>query len=626
MERLELIDGQAEPVLLVLDDETIIGRGQDATMRVFDETASRRHAEIVHREGRTVLRDLGSANGTLLNGERVQGEAVLFDGDVIGIGDVRMRMRSGDDGDQPTVVPSTQDQIEAVVDPEVALPFLDSVGQEAQRHLRLVCEGAAACADAADADQLARDLLALVVEVLQPDRASICLMGAEQKLRIVSAYPEGAGLPSSRTLRQRLFDKGEAVLIRDAADEEAKSSDSILRSRYRSTLAAPLRTAEGALGVVYVESLAPGTYGADDLRALAAAARQAALAIRLLTTLSGARLVIRQLSREHAGEAPEILGSSPAIERLRDHIAKAAGAEAPVLIRGETGTGKELVARRLHAEGPRHGKPFVALNCAALVEGLLESEIFGHEKGAFTDAKARRDGRIAEAGSGTLFLDEIGELSPGLQAKLLRVLSERSYQRVGGRETLQVECRVIAATNRDLEQMVKDGTFREDLYYRLAVVILTVPPLRERDGDIDLLAEASLERLAARLGRRVPRLTEDARDALRAYPWKGNVRELLNLLERALVLLDGEELTVADLPRELRETSPAPNGGDAAAYPAESGLLGDGIFDMRAIEKRAVVAALRKTGGKKGEAAALLGIAWPTLNRKIRQYGIEPPY
>jgi transcriptional regulator with PAS, ATPase and Fis domain len=255
----------------------------------------------------------------------------------------------------------------------------------------------------------------------------------------------------------------------------------------------------------------------------------------------------------------------------------------------------------------------VGLNCAALVEGLLESEFFGHEKGAFTGATEQRDGRIAQAADGTLFLDEVGELPASLQAKLLRVLSEGSFRRVGGKDSLPMHCRILAATNRDLKAMVQQGTFREDLYYRLQVLELGVPPLRERAGDILLLGESALERLAATLGRRVPRLAADARAVLQAYRWPGNVRELLNVLERALVLLEGDTITAADLPAEIRERRSIPDG--EADGPAE-------VLTLREAEKRAVKAALEKTGGKKGAAAALLGTSWPTLNRKIREYGL----
>ena len=251
---------------------------------------------------------------------------------------------------------------------------------------------------------------------------------------------------------------------------------------------------------------------------------------------------------------------------MRERIDKAACVDSPVLVTGETGTGKELVARRLHARGPRQQRPFVALNCAALVEGLLESELFGHEKGAFTGAAGRHEGRIVQAGKGTLFLDEVGDLPAALQAKLLRVLSEGTFTRVGGSDTLRLECRVVAATNRDLQAMVEAQTFRQDLYYRLAVVEIHLPPLRERGRDVELLAEAAIERLSARwdAGRRDSPPTPAP--LLLAYPWPGNVRELFNVLERALVLLEGDTLDAADLPAEIR--SPAPLRGPRGRHRA----------------------------------------------------------
>jgi Nif-specific regulatory protein len=611
-----VIAGSASPREVEVQDDVVIGRARECDVCVLDETTSRRHARVALRDGRAVLEDLGSANGTRLNAEPVKGPAVLFDGDVIEVGSVRLRFATAAAHDRPTAaVPASSEDadVEAVVDPERADPAREARDERAARRLRLVCEGAAACADAASPDEVPSTLLALVVETFAPDRASVCLRGPGGALEVAAGHPAGAAPPSSRTLRRRVLDEGEAVLVRDA-HEGGTAPTSLVRSRHRSTMAAPLATAEGIAGCVAVEATEPGRYGEDDLRALAAACRQAALALRNLRTLSGARAEVRRLSGGGETEST-LVGASPAIESARASATKAAAADVPVLVTGETGTGKELIARMVHALGPRRSRPFVALNCAALVEGLLESEMFGHEKGAFTGAHARRDGRIAEAANGTLFLDEVGDLPAPLQAKLLRVLSERTYTRVGGSETLRMECRVVAATHRDLSRRVAEGAFREDLFYRLAVLVIDVPPLRERPEDVEAIAEAALERIAARLGRPVPRLADDARAALRAYRWPGNVRELFNVLERAVVLLEGDTITAAALPSDLR--TPAP---DVAALPGSEGVL-----TLREAEKRAVRAALAATEGRKGAAAALLGISWPTLNRKIREYGLSPP-
>jgi two-component system response regulator HydG len=451
VDRLVLLEGRANRDDVVVGERVTLGRGDENDVRLFDETASRRHATLSRVAGRVVLDDLGSGNGTRVNGTRVP-RAILCDGDVIEIGAVRLRFLTEEASRRPTRI----------------LP------------------------------------------------------------------------PSSDVKGANPADRG--------------------------------------------PSASGGTRGT---------ARR-----------TGAP----------AHEAPEILGASPVMRRLLDAVDRIAPTDAVVLIRGETGTGKELVARRLHAGHPRRAGPFVALNCAALVEGLLESELFGHERGAFTGADARREGRIAAAAGGTLFLDEVGELSPALQAKLLRVLSDRTFTRVGGQETLRMDCRLVAATHRDLPAMVAAGRFREDLWYRIAVVTVDCPPLRERGEDVELLARATLARVAARLGRTVPTLAPDALRRLVAHEWPGNVRELENAIERLLVMLPGGTIRESDLPAEIGAPS-------RARTPPRSTTTE--VVTVREAEKRAVLAALAKTNGRKGEAAALLGISWPTLNRKLREYGID---
>jgi transcriptional regulator with GAF, ATPase, and Fis domain len=618
MARIVRVAGRTSADEVTLAAPVSIGRGDDNVLRLYDETASRHHAVLRLEGDRAVLEDLGSSNGTRVNGSPVRRTVLLSHGDEIAVGDVRLRYVSDVGGDRPTRVvalPETEEDatVEAAVDPAAADPARAGEGASAVARMRLLCRAAEAASGALDADRLARDLLDLLVEGLRPDRACV-LLGRPGALRVAADHPPGSGAPpSSRTLLRRVAEEGEAVLVRDARGPEARRAHaSLASSRYRATIAAPLGTVEGVAGLVTLESEEPHRFGREDLEVLAAVARQGALALRTLSALSTARAEARRLARPRETPA-EILGSSPAIRTLLEQVDRAAASDATVLIVGETGTGKELVARRLHAGSPRRSGPFVALNCAALVEGLLESEMFGHEKGAFTGADARREGRIAQADGGTLFLDEVGELSPSLQAKLLRVLSDRTYSRVGGRDSLPMRCRLLAATHRDLKALVAQGRFREDLYYRLAVVVLPCPPLRERPGDVEVLAEALLERIAARLSRRVPALDEGAREALRAHAWPGNVREMENALERALVLSDAPVLSARDLPAEVRDRRTP--GEPATPTPGEA-------IPMREAERRAVVAALAKTGGKKGEAASLLGISWPTLTRKMREFGL----
>jgi DNA-binding NtrC family response regulator len=306
-----------------------------------------------------------------------------------------------------------------------------------------------------------------------------------------------------------------------------------------------------------------------------------------------------------------ILGTSPAMQEVFETIRQVAPTRATVLIQGESGTGKELVARALHQSGPRAPGPFIPVHCAALAPTLLESELFGHEKGAFTGAQERRRGRFELADGGTLFLDEIGEIDAALQVKILRVLEERKFERVGGTETVSVDVRLVAATNRDLKKMVEDGRFREDLFYRLYVVNVALPPLRERDGDIVLLAQHYLKTLAAEHGKKTTGITPEAMEALVAYAWPGNVRELRNVIERMVVLGTGDKLTVRDLPASLRAAAGRPGGA------ARSGNM------LRDAERQLIEEALHRHKDNRTEAARDLGISRRTLHRKLNEFGLR---
>lgn len=306
-------------------------------------------------------------------------------------------------------------------------------------------------------------------------------------------------------------------------------------------------------------------------------------------------------------EPEGFIGKSPAMRSLAEMLATVAPSEATVLITGESGTGKEVAAKMLHARSNRAKGPFVAINCAALTETLLESELFGHEKGAFTGAEKQRDGRFLAADKGSIFLDEIGEMSMAMQAKLLRVIQEREIQRVGGDRTVKVDVRILAATNRDLRREVEEGRFRQDLYYRLNVVALHLPPLRERVEDIPNLAMHFLRRFAAANGKLVKGFTPAAMDRLLKYPWPGNVRELENTVERAVVLLMGEYVGERELPPALVDAA----GETDASLPSLSGMT------LEEVEFAAVREALESSGGNKSEAARRLGITRKTLQAKL---------
>ncbi len=305
-----------------------------------------------------------------------------------------------------------------------------------------------------------------------------------------------------------------------------------------------------------------------------------------------------------------IIGQSLPMRRFMDMLATIAPSEATVLITGESGTGKEPIARAIHANSPRRKGPYIAVNCAALTETLLESELFGHEKGAFTGAERRREGRFLAADNGTIFLDEIGEMPLAMQVKLLRAIQEREIQRVGGDQTLKVDVRIVAATNRDLVREVENRTFRQDLYYRLNVVTLALPPLRERREDIPLLASHFLSRFAARNGKNIKGFTPAAMDRLVKHSWPGNVRELENAVERAVVLLVGEYIGERELPPAL---------SDQVGPHSASSLAG---LTLEELERQAILEALDAAGGNKSEAARRLGITRKTMHAKLLKYAM----
>jgi Nif-specific regulatory protein len=359
------------------------------------------------------------------------------------------------------------------------------------------------------------------------------------------------------------------------------------------------------------------------------------------------------LSREAHSEFNfgAIVGDSPALREVLAKVEQVAQTAATVLLRGDTGTGKEMVARAIHINSPRESRPFVRVNCAALAPGVLESELFGHEKGAFTGAMARRAGRFELADGGTLFLDEVGDVPADVQVKLLRVLQEREFERVGGVETVKVDVRVISATHRDLEALINEGKFREDLYYRLNVFPITLPPLRDRPGDIPVLVEHFIQKFSQSTGKAVRGADAAALSELAAYPWPGNVRELENVMQRALVVAKGDAILPGDLPAEiagaagqgerrragdpdrsgLRSSAPYPSAG---AQPPAGDIpsLAQALFRwarkesklkiIPAVERELIIEALKETGGNQVQAAKILGITRATLRKRIDKFKI----
>jgi two-component system response regulator HydG len=453
-----------------------------------------------------------------------------------------------------------------------------------------------------------------------------------------------------------MTDRGTVLLV----DDEQANLDSLerifAREGYRILLAASGQAAVDMLraepvDVVVTDLMMPGMSGQELLRAVRAVAPEAEVVLMtaygtveaavaamkdgaydfltkplkrhavlksVAQALEKRRLVQenKQLRARLAGAEQPIVGQSPALRATLDVIRQAAPSSATVLLLGESGTGKELFARALHEHSARAAGPFVPINCAAIPETILESELFGYERGAFTGAVQRKEGRIERADRGTVFLDEVGELTPSVQVKLLRFLQEGEIEHLGGTGALKVDCRVVAATNVDLGSRVRDGKFREDLFYRLNVIQVVLPPLRDRIEDIPLLADHFVARYAAKNGKTIRGLTRAAMEALEAYPWPGNVRELENAIERAVVLSRGSEIDVDDLPESLRSGGAARAAGLAGAVEGRTLTVPLGTT-MEEIELRVIRETLRQTKGDKNLAAQLLGIAARTIYRKL---------
>jgi len=399
-----------------------------------------------------------------------------------------------------------------------------------------------------------------------------------------------------------------------------RAADRAQRSEEITFLCVPIVLDGATAGTLGIELIwHPGREPERWVKALriAAAMISQALRIQRLIDLERRKLVeentqLRQELRERY-EFTHLIGNSGPMRRVFDQVAQVVGTGATVLIRGESGTGKELIAHALHHHSPRAGKPFVRVNCAALPETLVESELFGYERGAFTGAQARRKGRFELADGGTLFLDEIGELSPSTQAKLLRVIQEREFERLGGTATIPVDVRLITATNKNLEAALGDGTFREDLYYRLNVFAICVPPLRERKSDVLLLADHFLDKYARLHGRSIKRISTPAIDMLVSYHWPGNVRELENTIERAVLVADGDVIHGHHLSPILQTAE--------ASGTVVSGSLAEAV---EAFESNLIQDALKTTRGNRARAARLLSTTERIINYKIRRYGIDP--
>ncbi|MGB8508359.1 MAG: sigma 54-interacting transcriptional regulator, partial [Pyrinomonadaceae bacterium] len=472
-------------------------------------------------------------------------------------------------------------------------------------------------------EELQRQLLQHIFEVIPAERGAILLIDESREVSAVFGWERRAGtgpqkppVSVSRTVARQVMDERVAILSNDIlASEDFAVSESLEASHISSLLCVPMLLFGRALGCIYLSTTDPETsFKEEHLHLLTIVSGVAAVALHNARHVE--RLEIQnELLRASSGLEHSMLGDGARMRQVYNFISRVAPTDSTVLVRGESGTGKELAARAIHRNSPRAAGPFIAINCAALTETLLESELFGHERGAFTGALAQKKGRLEVADGGTLFLDEVGEMAPVLQAKLLRVLQEREFERVGGTRSIRVDVRVIAATNRDLEEAVRDGGFRQDLYYRLNVVSFEMPPLRERREDIAALSNFFAAKYGAKFKRGVEGVSEAARACLMSYDWPGNVRELENAIERAVVLGSSETILPEDLPETILEAEPSGGGGAATITKYHEAI--------KEAKKQLILKAVETANGSFTEAAKLLGVHPNYLHRLVRNLNLK---
>ena len=593
--------------------EYVVGRGQDADIVLSDESVSRRHAIITITDSGATIVDLDSHNGTFINGQRVKSAQVL-EGDELRLGESRLVLEATAPSPQATVSIQVVTGTPGPAAPTTRLPT--TALPEDRRRLATLYEVGNAINAAADLPELLERVLSSLFEIVPAERGAILLWDAANRRWLPAAARTRASgrhqIAVSHAIIEEAFESGGPVLSPDAAaDARFGPTESIEAYSIRAAICCPLLVRGERIGVLHLDTSHPGAFSEEDARLVAAVGNQAAIAIanaRLFEELRSENIRLRRA----LGESHRIVGDSPQMRQVLKIIRRVSPSDATVLIRGESGTGKEVIARTIHALSPRSGGPFVVVNCAAVPTTLLESELFGHEKGAFTGAVERRIGRFEQAHGGTIFLDEIAEMPPGTQAKILRVLQEREFERVGSNRTIKANVRIIAATSRDLEKCVEEGSFRQDLYYRINVFPIFLPPLRDRKDDILLLADHFVELYSRRLGKDVRRITTPAINMMVAYHWPGNVRELENCIERAVLLSTDGVIHGYHLPPTL-QTSEA------------SDTIGTGTLAERValFERDIIVDALKRSNGNISAAARDLGTTARILGYKIKKLGID---
>jgi transcriptional regulator with GAF, ATPase, and Fis domain len=608
--------------------EIHIGRDPSNLLSISDPSLSRRHCALSRDDEGYKIRDLDSRNGTSVNGVTVK-ESRLRHGDQISVGDSSFLLLLRDDTEEPAggrvEYEDSLTQATAQLRPQELL-YLQSerilkelpASSRVARNLNALLKISRVVHSIRDLEELQEQILNLVFEVVPAERGAILLddKGDEHFASVFARHRIAKSvLPVriSRTIARQVMKEGLAILGADVpASTNLAEVESLVNCQVRSLLCVPLTMFQKVTGCIYLDTCdAASRFDEDHLQLVAAIAGTSAVALENARRMHWLEQENLRLSAE-INLDHNLIGESPRMKEVYQFLARVAPTESNVLLQGESGTGKELAARAIHRNSPRSGKAFVAINCAAIPEGLLESELFGHERGAFTGAVAQKKGRLEMANGGVVFLDEIGELAPALQVKLLRVLQEREFERVGGMRPIVVDIRLIAATNRDLGEAVKTGTFRKDLFYRLNVLSLVMPALRDRREDIPMLADYFVAKYLKKCHMRTKKLSPEAKLCLVNYDWPGNVRELENAIERALVLSVSDVIQPEDLPESILEKGLSPSIEGAKYH-----------HEVKELKKQLILNALQESKGNYTEAAQLLGVHVNYLHRLIRNLDLK---
>ncbi len=628
--RLLAVSGPLKDSTIPLaEGEITIGREASNGIAISDPSVSRKHCLLSGQHGRFLVRDLDSRNGTLVNGTGVE-EQWLQHGDEIAAGDSSFLFLLEDEEVAPaagrvefeeaqytaeTTVLNPRDVI--YLQPDRLLHELPASSRLA-RNLNALLKISRIIHAIRDLNELQSQLLELIFEIVPAGRGAILLADKEgEQFNSTFVRMRQAGEPQlvkvSRTIARQVLEQRIGILGSDVpGSEELREIESLAASQVRSLLCVPLTVFEQVIGCVYLDSdSVRNRLNEEHLQLVTAIAAISAVALDSARRLNWLEQENARLTMEISQER-SLVGDGERMKEVYQFLKRAAPTDSTVLLEGESGTGKELAARALHRNSPRANKPFVAINCSAIPETLLESDLFGHERGAFTGAASLKKGRLEVADGGVVFLDEIGELAPTLQVKLLRVLQEREFERVGGIQPIKVDIRLIAATNCNLEQAVRDGNFRQDLYYRLAVLKITMPALRDRKEDIPMLVRHFVQKHAKRCKVKARPISHEALACMKNYDWPGNVRELENAIERALVLASSDVILPEDLPESLLERPAVPEMIEAKYHLA-----------VKELKKQLILNAVEQTQGSYADAARILGVHPNYLHRLIRNLELK---